>query len=559
MAIFGADHFHADGFSDCLNAVVDTQFHQGGAEITGGILVLVAQARRRNVMQRISIDLPRRLSPPDFDMYGIPDTPCYDLARSSQPRRASKRYMSTISGIRLDSGTRNARFSQRASYWLGLGMACLAWHNSYALSLSDAVALARSGDPTFLSAQANLAVARERANQAFANVLPQVNASASANANHRVYTTRTTPSTTYDDKFGSHSAQINLTQPLWRSANRAAITQTDAALAQAEYQLAAADQDLLVRLAQAWFDVLSARDQLTFTRDQVSTSQQELDQTARAAALGILGQPSREEARMKYDQSVAERTAAEADLAVKFAALEQIIGPALFPALPALSDQYPLTDLKGDTLERWLSGADSDNPAIRAALSALEAANAEIRKQRAGHEPTVDIVGSYGKNAQGSGTFGGQGGYDSTTGSIGLQFNLPLYSGGGQSAKVREAVALRAKAQQELESARRNARSQGKQAWYGCLANQSRLLAARQTLQYATLNLQSARSGVATGIKTELDVLKGQQQRYGALRDLARARYESTLNYFRLKASVGQLMDEDLVSLDKWLVQAPEQ
>lgn len=214
--------------------------------------------------------------------------------------------MSTISGTRLDSGIRNAWFAQRAGYWLCLGMACLACHNSYALSLSDAVALARSGDPIFLGAQANLAVAQERANQAFANVLPQVNASGSVNANHRVYTTRTTPSTTYDDKFASNSAQINLTQPLWRSANRAAITQSDAALAQAEYQLVAADQDLLVRLAQAWFDVLMARDHLTFTRDHVNTAQQELDQTARAAALGISGQPLREEARMKYDQAMAE-------------------------------------------------------------------------------------------------------------------------------------------------------------------------------------------------------------------------------------------------------------
>lgn len=423
-----------------------------------------------------------------------------------------------------------------------------------ALTLSEAVTLARQGDPAYLGAQANLAVAQERANQAFAGVLPQVNASGNTNWNHRVYSTQTTPSTTFDEKFNSNGAQVNLTQALWRSANRVAVTQADAAVAQANFQLAAADQDLLVRLAQAWFDVLLARDHLIYTQGQVAASRYEWEQAVRLADLGVVGPPLREEARMKLDQANAECAAAESDQAVKFSALEQIIGAAPFPTLPALSDQYTPQDLRGDKQDKWLSLAEADSPAVHAAMAALDVANEEIRKQRAGHEPTVDITSSYGKNAQGSGTFGGQVGYNSTTSVIGLQFNLPIYSGGGQSAKVREAEALRSKALQELESARRTARAQSKQAWHGWQASQSRLNAANQAVQYSTLNLQSALSGVATGVKKELDVLRGRQQLYGALRDLARARYELTLNYFRLKATVGQLADEDLTSLDKWLV-----
>ena len=119
---------------------------------------------------------------------------------------------------------------------------------------------------------------------------------------------------------------------------------------------------------------------------------------------------------------------------------------------------------------------------------------------------------------------------------------------------MREAEALRTKALQELESARRTARAQSKQAWHGWQASRSRLTAATQAVQYSTLTLQSALSGVATGVKKELDVLRGRQQLYSALRDLSRARYELTLNYFRLKATVGQLVDEDLMGLDKWLV-----
>lgn len=423
-----------------------------------------------------------------------------------------------------------------------------------ALTLSEALTLARQGDPAYRSAQANLIVAQERANQSFAGLLPQVNASGNTNWNHRVYSTQTTPSTTYDDKFNSNSAQINLTQPLWRTANRVAVTQADAAVAQANYQLATADQDLLVRLTQAWFDVLLARDHLIYTQGQVAATRYEWEQGVRLVELGIVGPPIREEARMKFDQANAERAAAESDQAVKFSALEQIIGAAPFPTLPALSDQYTPQDLSGDKQEKWLTLAQANSPAVHAAMAALDMANEEIRKQRAGHEPTVDITSSYGKNAQGSGSYGGQVGYNSTTSAIGLQFNLPIYSGGGQTAKVKEAVALRDKALQELESARRSARAQSIQAWHGWQASQSRLTAATQAVQYSTLNLQSALSGVATGVKKELDVLRGRQQLYAALRDHLRARYELTLNYFRLKATVGLLVDEDLTGLDKWLV-----
>ena len=431
--------------------------------------------------------------------------------------------------------------------WFGSG-------SCSALTLSEAVTLARQGDPAYVSAQANLVVAQERANQAFAGLLPQINASGNTNWNHRIYTTQSTPSTTYDDKFNSNAAQVNLTQPLWRSANRVAVTQADAAVAQANFQLATADQDLLVRLAQAWFDVLLARDHLIYTVGQVAASRYEWEQGVRLAELGIIGPPLREEARMKFDQASAERAAAESDQAVKFSALEQIIGAAPFPTLPALSDQFTPQDLSGDKQDKWLGLAEADSPAVHAAMAALDVANEEIRKQRAGHEPTVDITSSYGRNAQGSGTFGGQGGYSSTSSAIGLQFNLPIYSGGGQNAKVREAQALRTKALQELESARRTARAQSKQAWHGWQASQSRLTAAKQAVQYSTLNLQSALSGVATGVKKELDVLRGRQQLYSALRDLSRARYELTLNYFRLKATVGRLVDEDLTGLDRWLV-----
>ena len=184
---------------------------------------------------------------------------------------------------------------RRGYFVLGL-MAGVIIQPCHALTLSEALARARQGDPTYLTAQANLIAVQERANQAFAGLLPQVNASATANGNHRVYTTQTS---------------LTLTQPLWRSANRVAVTQADAAVMQARYQLEAADQDLLVRLTQAWFDVLLAHDQLLFTQGEVAAAKQEWEQAARLAELGVSGTPLREEARMKFEQANAERAAAE--------------------------------------------------------------------------------------------------------------------------------------------------------------------------------------------------------------------------------------------------------
>lgn len=422
----------------------------------------------------------------------------------------------------------------------------------HALTLKEAVELAIGNDPVYLGAQANLNVSRERARQAVAGLLPQLNVSASTTANKRRYAPHTNPppANIPMERYNSNAAEIKLTQPLWRHGSVIALTQANLAITQADYQLSAAAQDLLVRLAQAWFDTMQARDGLMSVDAQVQALQQRVELAQHAYDKGVLAQTDVEDARARFEQATAERAVAQSDLDIKLATLEQIIGSAEYTP-PLLAEQFALPPFEGNTLDLLLSEAEAGNPTLLAAQRALDAANEEVRKQRAGHEPTLDLVASYGKVAQGAGISGGLNGFDARQGTVGLQLNLPLYAGGGQNAKVREALALQEKAAQELEAARRKVRLDAKRAWYGGRASRVRESSARQALHSGELALKGALSARSRGVKADADVLQAQQLRAVALRDWRRARYDAVVSQVKLKAASGQLNGDDLLALDQ--------
>ncbi len=435
-----------------------------------------------------------------------------------------------------------------AATWL---FACLI--SVQAQSLTDALVQAKHNDPIYLSAQADLAVAHERTAQARAGLLPQFSATAGNNWAHRDYETLGSPFPPEVTDYQSRSAQLNLTQPLWRPANIIGLNQSGAAVAQGEYQVLAAEQDLKIRLAQAWFDSLQANDAVIHAERREAAAQLQWEQLNRASQLDLAGGPKLAEARAKYDQSVAEKIAAAAEYSAKLAQLEEIVGATLNPRSMVLSDKCSLPNLNGDRLEQWIEVSETNNPNVLAARQALEAAGEEVRKQRAGHEPTVDLVGTYSRSNQGTGNFPGQNGYDIKQRSVGIQLTVPLYSGGMQHAKVREAVALRSKAEQDLQSAMRTARSTAKVAWYSSNASKARESAALQVLKSAALALQAASVGAKTGLKFELDVLQAKEEFLSAWKDLQRARYDALLNAFKLRAAAGQLADADFEQVDQSL------
>jgi outer membrane protein len=417
-----------------------------------------------------------------------------------------------------------------------------------AQTFGDAVRLARTTEPNYLAARAAASGAHERRKIALGGVLPQLNATASTNSNYREYESDRIPPPIIDH-FKSNSAQLSLTQPLYRPANMAALRQATNAASQSDYQLAAAEQELLARLATAWFDVMAARDATLFATRQVAATRQQAEVLRRGLDLGIASVPALEEARAKHEQALAERVAAEMDFHVKAASLEQVIGPLTVFVPPFFSYRARFEVPEVRTLEQWLE-LSANAPQILAAAQALAAAEDEVAKQRAGHHPTLDLVSTYGRNSQQVGNFPGQAGYNILQTVVGLQLNVPLFAGYSQVGRVDEAIAAREKARQDLVSAQRGTSAATKQAWYSYEGAQSRRTAALQAAKAALSALRAAIVGIEAGVKTDFDRLQAQQQVESTRRDFNKARYDSTLYLVRLKAIAGRLTDADLALLE---------
>lgn len=425
--------------------------------------------------------------------------------------------------------------------------------SALSLTLSEAITLAHNSDPTFLGAQASTAAAQERSAQAHATLRPQVSVTANTMLNHRAYDTGDQATPAVLESYESNNAQVKLTQIIWQQTSLIAAAQSDTASRQSAYQLQAAQQDMFLRLMQAWFDLMAARDNLAYVDQQLSTNEHQLNQLKRGNTVGLAAGPALAEAHARYGQALAERVAAASEQDIKITALEQILGPLPEYDPPFLVPTYPNPDLGEDSLDRCLNAIEENNPTVRAAQQALEAATQEVLKQRAGHEPTLQLVGTYGREMQDSGIFPGQSGFASRLSSVGLQLDWPLFASGAQNAKMREGVALRNKALQDFEAAKRAARAVCKQAWFGWKASRARYQAALQTMKFHRVTLRSAVTGKTMGIQTELETRHAREQMYGTLRDANKARYDMLLNGHRLRAATGQLTQETLITLEPWL------
>jgi len=419
--------------------------------------------------------------------------------------------------------------------------------HAHALTLAEAIALAQRNDPTYLASQANVQVNRARADQAFARRLPQLTASFNNNSNQRDYTALGNRPNPVAERYNSRATQINLTQPLLHVDKNIAQHQADTQVSQAEYQQLAAEKNLLLRLAQAWLETLHAQTAILASDSKVRASQQEMELSRKATEKGVMSITERETAQMRHAQALAEQTAAQNEYQLKLSALEQIIGTDERPNPSALSDR--LLALAPTPLADWLAQAELSNPTLLAAQRALDVAEQEVYKQRAGHLPTLDLVASRSLSTQGSGITGGGVGFRSSIDSIGVQLNLPLYSGGEQNAKIGEALALRDKAIHELEAARRTTRLNIKQAWHNWQSAHARQQSGKQTMQATEFALQAATAQRSHGLKADLDVLQAQQQRDEAQRDWHKAQMEMVVNYLKLNAETGALTEELLAEM----------
>jgi outer membrane protein len=460
---------------------------------------------------------------------------------------------------------------------IGAGFAC---SPASAVSLNQLYDEALETDAQLQSARAGLTADSEQLPQARAKLLPQLSASVTA-SEQRTELGGGFPASTGN----SNGYTVSLTQPLINVASWQGYQQGQIALTSAQAQFAAARQDLIVRLGQAYFDALSAQDSVAIVRSQKASIAEQLESAKRSFDVGQSTITDTNEAQAKYDQAISQEIAAQNDLEVKLAALEQIVGHPV-TRVDGLARGVTLPPPVPADMQQWVDMARDAN--YQVVLKQLAVANSqrETLKAKAGHYPTLDLIASYGKNslgAAGAGNFGGNfgGGFGSgantlspevpaaaaelgnygayyTNATVGVQLTIPLYEGGATQSRVRQTLALEDKAAADLDAARRSAALSARQAFLGVSSGLAQVRALETAEQSARTSLESNLLGYQVGVRINIDVLNAQDQLFSARRDLAKARYDALINSLKLKASTASLTDSDVLSLNTLLSPADD-
>jgi outer membrane protein len=425
-----------------------------------------------------------------------------------------------------------------------------------AQSLVEMYDAARGYDAGFISAKAQFEANLARANQALGGILPNISVSVSQIKTDYQRQVKgldlvRQPVTELETK----TTAATLVQPIYRPAAWAAYRQGGRLLQQAAAQYEAAEHDLLIRVSQAYFDVLTSEDNLELVQTQKKAVSEQLASAQRNFEVGTATITGVRDAQARFDLANAQEIAAENDLRIKRLALNMVVG--LSEAKPKrLAKNTALVAPPKEDVNTWVSQSQANSPAVRQAQLALEVADFEIDKATAGHKPTLDAQMTYGRTENIKGTPLATGFSPPITTwnpTVGLVLNVPLFAGFSTMYKVKEASALKDKAQSDLENARRSTEQATRTAYFGLLAGLSQVKA----YEAAELSSQSAldanKLGYSVGVNINIDVLNSQSQLYQTKRDLAKARYDVLVTNLKLRQAAGTLTPADLQPINDLL------
>jgi outer membrane protein len=413
-----------------------------------------------------------------------------------------------------------------------------------AQSLQDLYQAAISFDATYLAARSNAQAAEYRAAQSDALARPAVAATAAATSAQNDL-----PSLGRLSSRNVNGA-LNGKYPLFNRANSAAIEQARKSLVSAQADLESAEQDLIVRVAQAYFDVLGAQDTLTTTRASKTFITEQLASAKRNFEVGTTTITDTREAQARYDLATAQEIAAENDLRTRRIALDTLVGRDQVAPRP-LVVPVQLPDVQPANAEEWVTTADQQHPTVRRARVGLEVATLETAKARAGNTPTLDAVATLSSSNSRGGAVTLPG--TTTTTSLGVQLNWPLYTGGATQNRIKETLALEEKARNDLDAARRAVAQGARVAYFGVQSGNAQVKALEAAEVSSKLALEATQLGYKVGVRVNLDVLNAQTQLYTTQRDLAKARYDVLMGGLRLRQAAGQLAATDVEALNRLL------
>jgi len=407
-------------------------------------------------------------------------------------------------------------------------------------------------DAVYFAARNSLAAGREKGPQGLALLLPTLNLTGNATKQYYDVDSKNQailPSFIRNPRVFGY--QLTFTQPIFRLQNWNQFDQGELQVKQAEATFAQAVQDLMLRVAQAYFDVLGAQDTLALVRAQKAAISEQLAQAKRNFEVGTATITDTHEAQARADLSTAQEIAALNDLENKRRALQQITGRE-YAQLKGLRTDIKLSQPNPQDMQSWVDLSDKQAYPVVAQQVVTEIAALELKRNNNAHMPTLDLVGTLGTTDQ-SGTITQSVGTIATQGTIGVQLAMPLYAGGGLSSRDREAAALSLKARDDLDNAKRTAAFNTRQSYLSVINGIAQVSALEQAKVSSQSALDSNKLGYEVGVRINIDVLNAQQQLYSTERDLAVARYNTITNQLRLKAAVGSLTDQDIEEVNRAL------
>ena len=447
--------------------------------------------------------------------------------------------------------------------------------SAWAASLLEIYQQALQSDPLIHEAEARRMATLEAVPQARGLLLPQVNAganygtgSSSGLQQQPVIDPGTGDvigfvSVEADSDFDTFGWNAELRQTLFRWDQFVGLQQAQKRVAKAEVDFELAQQDLIVRVVTRYFDVLGAEDRLTSINADKRAIARQLEQARQRFEVGLIAITDVQESQAAYDQSVADEISAQRRLATAREFLREITGEYV-SSLSAPKPDFPLRRPEKSERE-WVELSLSQNLNLVASRLDEQLARDEIALRRTGHYPTLDLeVSTGGQTTDGDGIaddpfnagntipFQFENEFDSD--SVRLQFNLPLFTGGGTSSRVREAVYLHRAAREQLQRVTRETERQSRDAYLGVKAEESRVNALKQAVASSRTALEATQAGFDVGTRTIVDVLNSQFALYAAITNYERARYDYILNALRLKQAAGTLQVQDLEEIDEWLV-----
>jgi outer membrane protein len=416
---------------------------------------------------------------------------------------------------------------------------------------------ARAQDAAWQSAQAQYEANLARADQALAGILPTAGLSTTVSRTRvDVGGAPNAPGVVNPNNFGTQNATLSASQPLYRPANWATYEQAKRQAEIASAQLTSAAQDLIIRVSQAYFDVLASRDTLAFVRAQKTAVAEQLASAKRNFEVGTSTITDTREAQARYDLVLAQEIAAENDLRVKKLALDTLVGRKDVEPVP-VATPLELTAMQPQDVEQWVSLSETASPSIQQARINVDVARLETEKARAGHRPTVDLTTSFAMTRNQGGTTANPLATSNTRPQVlqaGVVVNVPLFAGFSVQNRIRETLALEDRAQADLENARRTVAQSTRTAFFGLVSGQGQVRALEAAEASSQSALDANRLGYQVGVRINIDVLNAQSQLFQTKRDLAQARYNVLLGQLRLRQANGTLTADDLAKLNQLIV-----